>query len=215
MMSVDFRFYLVTDRKLCAPRTLASVVHDAAVSGVRAVQLREKDFAPSDVVSSSTRLIGLLRPHLGKLFVNVSTVEDDTLSILAASPGIDGFHVPDDPELLVHIRRKFPQHLIGASTHSVAAAKAAAETGANFLTFGPVFATPGKMKSDPPHGLAALSEASAAVKVPVFAIGGVTAERAKECIDAGAHGVAVIRAVMEATSARRAVREFADVMGTL
>ncbi|HET6350169.1 MAG TPA: thiamine phosphate synthase, partial [Candidatus Krumholzibacteria bacterium] len=109
---IDFRFYLVTDRTLCAPRSLASVVHDACVSGVRAVQLREKDFSASDVVSSTTRLVGLLHPQGAKLFVNVATVEDDTLSIIAASPGVDGFHVPDDPDLLAHIRRTFPDHLI-------------------------------------------------------------------------------------------------------
>ena len=213
---IDFRFYLVTDRTLCAPRTLASVVHDACVSGVRAVQLREKDFSAPDVVTSTTRLVGLMHPQQAKLFVNVATVEDDTLSLIAASPGVDGFHVPDDPDLLAHIRRSFPQHLIGASTHSVDGARAAADGGANFVTFGPVFATSSRAKSEKrPQGLDALSKACAGATVPVFAIGGITADRAKECLDAGAHGVAVIRAVMSATSARRAVREFADAMGSL
>jgi thiamine-phosphate pyrophosphorylase len=211
---IDFRFYLVTDRTLCAPRTLASVVHDACVSGVRAVQLREKDFSATDVVSSATRLVGLMHPQQAKLFVNVATVEDDTLSLIAASPGIDGFHVPDDPVLLSHIRRTFPKHMIGASTHSIDGVRAASEAGADFLTFGPVFGTPGK-KSQPAQGLAALTPACAATTLPIFAIGGITADHAKECLDAGAHGVAVIRAVMSASSARRAVREFADVMGSL
>ena len=211
---IDFRFYLVTDRTLCAPRTLASVVHDACVSGVRAVQLREKDFPTNDVVTSATRLTGLLHAHGGKLFVNVATVEDDTLALIAASPGIDGFHVPDDPELLAHIRRTFPKHLIGASTHTVGGVRNATEAGADFLTFGPVYFTPGKKKSDV-QGVETLRAACAATKLPVFAIGGITAEHARECLDAGAHGVAVIRAVMEASSPRRAVREFAEVMGTL
>jgi thiamine-phosphate pyrophosphorylase len=211
---IDFRFYLVTDRTLCAPRTLASVVHDACVSGVRAVQLREKDFSATDVVSSATRLVGLMHPQQAKLFVNVATVEDDTLSLIAASPGIDGFHVPDDPVLLSHIRRTFPKHLIGASTHSIDGVRAASEAGADFLTFGPVFGTPGK-KSQPTQGLAALKPVCAATTLPIFAIGGITADHAMECLDVGAHGVAVIRAVMSASSARRAVREFADVMGAL
>lgn len=209
---IDFRFYLVTDRTLCAPKTLASVVHDACVCGVRAVQLREKDFAASDVVSSATRLVGLMHPQQAKLFVNVATVEDDTLALIAASPGVDGFHVPDDPDLLVHIRRSFPHHLIGASTHSPDGVRAAADAGADFVTFGSVFSS---AKSERSQGLAELSKACAAAQIPVFAIGGITHERAKECLDAGAHGVAVIRAVMAATSARRAVREFAEVMGTL
>ncbi|HEX6791137.1 MAG TPA: thiamine phosphate synthase [Candidatus Krumholzibacteria bacterium] len=209
---IDFRFYLVTDRTLCAPRTLASVVHDACVSGVRAVQLREKDFSAPDVVSSTTRLVGLLHPQQAKLFVNVATVEDDTLGIIAASPGVDGFHVPDDPALLAHIRRMFPKHLVGASTHSADSVRAAAEAGADFVTFGPVFGTGAKTKA---QGIDKLSAACVAAKIPVFAIGGITADRAKECLDAGAHGVAAIRAIMTATSARRAVREFADAMGEL
>jgi thiamine-phosphate pyrophosphorylase len=211
-MAVDFRFYLVTDRKACAPRTLASVVHDACVSGVRAVQLREKDFPANDVVSSTTRLAGLLEPHLGKLFVNVATVEDDTLSLVAVSPGVAGFHVPDDLELLQHIRHIFPKHLIGASTHTIDGARAAAEAGADFLTFGPVFSAPGKTKT---RGIDSLTKACAALRTPIFAIGGITPDRAKECLDAGAHGIAVVRAVMAASSARRAVREFAEMMGTL
>jgi thiamine-phosphate pyrophosphorylase len=211
---IDFRFYLVTDRKLCAPRTLASVVHDACVNGVRAVQLREKDFPTNDVVTSTTRLTGLLHAQGAKLLVNVETVEDDTLQLIAVSPGVDGFHVPDDPELLVHIRRTFPKHMIGASTHTIDGVRMASDAGADFLTFGPVYFTPGKKKSDV-QGIARLSEACAATTLPIFAIGGIKAQNARACMDAGAYGVAVVRAVMEATSARRAVAEFAEVMGTL
>ena len=212
---IDFRFYLVTDRHQCVSRTLASAVHDACVMGVRAVQLREKDYSASDVVSSATRLLDVMRPKQARLFVNVATVEDDTLALLTGSPGVDGFHVPDDPELLVHIRRLFPKHLIGASTHSPDGVRAAAAVGADFVTFGPIFPMPGKAKSAPAQGLDALTAACGAAKIPVFAIGGITADRAKECLDAGAHGVAVISAVMSATSVRTAVRAFADVMGTL
>jgi thiamine-phosphate pyrophosphorylase len=212
---IDFRFYLVTDRHQCVGRTLASAVHDACVMGVRAVQLREKDYSASDVVSSATRLLDVMRPKEARLFVNVATVEDDTLSLLTGSPGVDGFHVPDDPELLVHIRRLFPKHLIGASVHSPDGVRAAAEAEADFVTFGPVFPTAGKEKSTRAQGLDALETACAAANIPVFAIGGITPERAKECLDAGAHGVAVISAVMAATSVRSAVRAFADAMGTL
>jgi thiamine-phosphate pyrophosphorylase len=211
---IDFRFYLVTDRTRCAPKSLASVVHDACVSGVRAVQLREKDLSETDLVSAATRLVGSLRPHGAKLFVNVSPfVDRDTAGLLAASPGVDGFHIPDDPALLSDFRAQFPKLLIGASTHSLESVRTAAAGGANFLTFGPVFETNKKAR---PQGLEALGEAcKAAAKIPVFAIGGVTAENAKQCVDAGAHGVAVVGAVMEASSVRSAVRAFAEAMGTL
>jgi thiamine-phosphate pyrophosphorylase len=211
---IDFRFYLVTDRSRCAPRSLASVVHDACVSGVRAVQLREKDLSEPDLIGAATRLSSVMRPRGAKLFVNVSPfVDRDTAAILAASPGVDGFHVPDDADLLVEFRALFPKLLIGASTHTLDGVRNAASKGADFLTFGPIFATASKQNR--PQGLDALGNACRAVSVPVFAIGGVTAERARECLDAGAHGVAVVGAVMEANSARSAVRAFAESMGAL
>jgi thiamine-phosphate pyrophosphorylase len=99
--------------------------------------------------------------------------------------------------------------------HSPDGVRAAAEAEADFVTFGPVFPMMGKEKSTRAQGLDALEAACAAASIPVFAVGGVTADRAQECLDAGAHGVAVISAVMAASSVRTAVRAFADVMGTL
>jgi thiamine-phosphate pyrophosphorylase len=210
---IDFRFYLVTDRKQCAPRTLASVVHDACANGVRAVQLREKDLSETDLVSAATRLAGLLHPRRAKLMVNVSRfVDRDTAGLLAASPGVDGFHVPDERDLLVEFRELFPKVLIGASTHSPDGVRFAFDTGADFVTFGPVYETSQKGR---PQGIDALRAACEAAAGPVFAIGGVTPERARECLDAGAHGVAVVSAVMAASSARAAVRAFAESMGSL
>ncbi len=210
---IDFRFYLVTDRTRCAPRSLASVVHDACVSGARAVQLREKDLSETDLVSAATRLSRALKPRGAKLFVNVSPfVDRDTAGLLAASPGVDGFHVPDDPSLLAEFRALFPKLLIGASTHTVDGVRAASDAGADYVTFGAVFETAKRARA---QGLDVLRDACAAVKTPVFAIGGITPDRARDCLDAGAHGVAVVGAVMEATSARAAVRAFAEAMGTL
>jgi thiamine-phosphate pyrophosphorylase len=211
---IDFRFYLVTDRTRCAPRSLASVVHDASVAGVRAVQLREKDFSETDLVGAATRLVGLLHPRGAKLLINVSPfVDRDTAALLAASPGVDGFHVPDDPPLWAEFREQFPRLLIGASTHAIDGVRAAVAAGADFVTLGPVFETPSKRGR--PHGIDVLREACTATSVPVFAIGGIDPERARECLDAGAHGVAVVGAVMKATSVRNVVRAFAESMGGL
>lgn len=213
---IDFRFYLVTDRTQCAPRSLASVVHDACVTGVRAVQLREKDLSETDLITSATRLLDVMRPKQAKLLVNVGRfVDDDTAQLLAASPGVDGFHVPDDMPLLKGFRALFPSLLIGASAHSPEGVRAAAGAGADFVCFGPVFATPAKKKFGAPQGLDTLGAACAAAGVPVFAIGGVTPDNARACLDAGAHGVAAVGAIMTATSVRRAVGRFQEAMGEL
>jgi thiamine-phosphate pyrophosphorylase len=90
------------------------------------------------------------------------------------------------------------EFLIGASCHSVEAVRAAERDGADYVIFGPVFSTPSKEKFGAPQGINRLAEASKAVRIPVLGIGGITPENARECLDAGAAGVAAIRMFSEA-----------------
>ena len=93
--------------------------------------------------------------------------------------------------------------LLGRSAATVAEAVA---TDADYLGVGPVWETPSKPDAEPPIGLAALAAICAAVDVPVVAIGGIDASNAAACIEAGAAGVAVIRAAADA-ALRKAVDE--------
>jgi thiamine-phosphate pyrophosphorylase len=86
-----------------------------------------------------------------------------------------------------------PDFLIGVSCHSLEAARAAARGGADYVFFGPVFATPSKAAFGPPQGIERLREVCASVEIPVLAIGGVNLENARACITAGASGIAAIR----------------------
>jgi thiamine-phosphate pyrophosphorylase len=81
------------------------------------------------------------------------------------------------------------------------AARAAERGGANYIFFGPVFATPSKAAFGPPQGVKRLREVCAAVEIPVLAIGGINLENARACIDAGAAGVAAIRLFQDASDA--------------
>jgi len=83
--------------------------------------------------------------------------------------------------------------LVGASCHSLEGAIDAAEAGADYLFFGPVFETPSKVSYGPPQGLAKLGQVCSAVSIPVIAIGGITVENATACRKAGAGGIAAIR----------------------
>ena len=83
--------------------------------------------------------------------------------------------------------------LLGASCHSLEAAVEADRAGADYIFFGPVFATPSKAAFGPPQGLDPLAEVCQSVRIPVLAIGGVTLETAAACLAAGASGLAAIR----------------------
>ncbi len=213
---IDFRLYLITDRKRCAPRSLRSVVRTACDAGVRAVQLREKDLSPEALEEYADRLREITGESGARLFVNCSAALDTTEEIfLAASTGADGFHFPDSTPFPQELRRRLPRLLVGVSAHSVGRAVTAAAQGADFITFGPVFVTISKKMTGTPRGLDSLSRACAAVGIPVFAVGGVTAENAPACITAGAHGVAVIGSIMDAPDIAAAVTGFERALGSL
>jgi thiamine-phosphate pyrophosphorylase len=99
--------------------------------------------------------------------------------------------------------------LVGESVHAV---DAAAASRADFLVFGPIFDTPSKRAYGAPQGTAILRAAVAGAAVPVLAIGGVDPSNVEAVRAAGAHGVAVIRAVLAATDPAAAVRALAAAM---
>jgi thiamine-phosphate pyrophosphorylase len=85
------------------------------------------------------------------------------------------------------------EFLAGVSCHSLSSAQAAADAGADYIFFGPVFPTPSKRIFGPAQGLERLGEVCRAVSIPVLAIGGINAENAAHCLAAGASGIAAIR----------------------
>jgi len=104
-------------------------------------------------------------------------------------------------------RRAAPALAVGASVHSLAEARAAAEEGANWLVAGHVFAT-ATHPGEEGRGLPFVRAAAAAVEVPVVAIGGVKPEHCKELRQAGAYGLAVIRGIWDAANAERAASDY-------
>jgi thiamine-phosphate pyrophosphorylase len=91
--------------------------------------------------------------------------------------------------------------LIGVSCHSLESAREAERGGADYVFFGPVFDTPSKAAFGPPQGIERLREVCASVEIPVLAIGGVNLGNARQCVAAGAAGIAAIRLFQDAKNA--------------
>jgi thiamine-phosphate pyrophosphorylase len=203
---LGFSLCLVTDRSLVAG-TLEEAVETCLGAGLKAVQLREKDLAARDLLSMASVLRESTRRHGARLFVN------DRADVALAA-GADGVQRAGTSLPVSALRAISPPgFLIGASVHSPAEARAAEPEGADFLLFGPVYDTPSKREYGPPQGLSALERVASAVRLPVFAVGGVTPARVAEVVRAGASGVAVIAAILGIARPADAVKAFLDALG--
>lgn len=166
----------------------------AVAAGATVVQLRVKDASTERLVEAGAGFGGL-----DATFV----VNDDVAAALALRA--DGVHLGRGDGGAEEARGA--GLLLGLSAASVGEALAAARAGADYIGAGPVWATPSKPDADAPVGLDGLRRICEAVAAPVIAIGGVDASNAAACVEAGAEGVAVIRAVRELGAVRAAVDE--------
>jgi thiamine-phosphate pyrophosphorylase len=153
----------------------------AVEGGATVVQLRLKGATSDEIVERGTPF-----RTLGVCFV----VNDDVNAAIAL--GADGVHLGQhDPGGELAMAAGL---LIGRSVTTSAQAMEAEAEGATYVGAGPVWETPSKTDAEPAIGLDGLSAIAASVSIPVVAIGGIDASNARACIEAGADGVAVIRA---------------------
>lgn len=186
------RLIVATDRRLAATRDIVQVVRDALRAGCPAVQLREKELPPRDVLPLARTVRQVTHDAGVLLLVN------DRLDV-ALAVGADGVHLGPDDLPVAHARELAPpSFLIGYSASTVRRARSAIASGADYIGCGPVFPTTTKPDAGSTIGVAQLARIAAAVDAPVVAIGGITPDYAPAAIHAGAAGVAVISAVMKA-----------------
>jgi thiamine-phosphate pyrophosphorylase len=199
---IGFRLYLITDRRVVKIGDLLSACEaalSAAPPGTVAVQLREKDLPARELYELAVRLREICTSAGAMLIVN------DRVDVAIAA-GADGVHLPFD-SIGVSMARKLlgPERLIGVSSHSPPDVAGAAREGADFAVFGPVFDPLSKPATGPAWGVSGLNAACAAGAIPVFALGGMTIERARELFastdpTARPAGVASVGAIFAADS---------------
>ena len=206
MPPVDFRLLLVTDRTQAGGRSLPSLIRQAVSAGLPAVQLRERDLSTRELLPLVQEIQSITMPHAVPLIVN------DRVDLMTAL-NLDGVHLRSDSLPPPPVRHLIgTRRLIGVSTHSVDDVRRANQGGADYVVFGPIFETPSKRSYGPPLGLDLLADVCLRSSIPVLAIGGITCERVRDVRRAGAHGVAVIGALLTRHDIGEAVREFRDAL---
>jgi thiamine-phosphate pyrophosphorylase len=198
---------LVTDRRLCQALSLEEAVVEAVEGGANLVQLREKDLPAAELLALAEKLRAVTRDRA--LFL-----VNDRLDVALACSA-DGVHLPERG-LPVAVARRLAgeRFIVGRSAHSVAEAVRAQAEGAEYVQVGTIFASRSH-PDQPVAGLGLLEAVAAAVRIPILAVGGVTAANVGEAMAAGASGAAVISAILATPSPREAARGLAQAMAAV
>ena len=200
---IDFRLYLITDRKLFTNHySLFTGIEETLKGGVKAVQLREKDLGIRELLEMAYKMRDITKKYKAKLFIN------DRVDI-ALAVGADGVHLGQSSMPPSAVRKIVKDKLmIGVSTHGIKEAREAEKSGADFITLGPIYKTPSKMKYGKPVGIEMLRNVKSDVSIPVFAIGGIKEDNVKEVMGAGADGIALIRGILGAVDIKSAAKNY-------
>lgn len=200
----DYSIYLVTDDGCLQGRALLDCVREALEGGVTLVQYRAKTASSAEMYNEALQLKALCDSFKVPLIIN------DRLDI-AIAVGAAGVHLGQD-DLPCAAARKIlgEDYIIGVSAHNPAEAKAALQSGADYLGCGAVFGTATKadVKKLGTEGLTAICREKG---LPVVGIGGVTADNYREVRAAGADGAAIVSGILAQPDIRATVRAIARV----
>ena len=159
--------------------------------GVDLIQLRGKDQSIEELVELAAELHELTARSFTPLIVN------DHAEVASKVP-VEGVHVGQDDDSIEVVRRKAGRPVVvGKSTHSLGQARAAQREGADYIGFGPIFATPTKPDYRP-IGLKEINRVHLDVTVPIFSIGGIKIDNLEQVIAAGAYRVAIVSGLLKA-----------------
>jgi thiamine-phosphate pyrophosphorylase len=189
----DCRLYGILDLGYVERSDAGRMVEQMIEGGVDLIQLRGKTRSIDELANLAAELHELTAKFSTPLIVN-------DYAEIAARVSVEGVHVGQDDDSIETARHKARRDiLVGKSTHSLQQAQSAQREGADYIGFGPIFATPTK-PDYAPIGLAGIQRVHAEVSVPIFCIGGINIDNLQSVIDAGAKRVVMVSALLKAHS---------------
>lgn len=195
----DARLYGIVDLGYVTSEKVEHMTAQLCSGGVDVLQLRAKKLAAGQIERLARLMLPITREHGVPLVIN------DHLEV-AAAVGSEGVHVGQDDDAVAKARAVVGSTcFVGKSTHSLAQAVAAQKEGADYIGFGPLYAT-GTKPDYVPIGLQDIAEVHRRVTLPIFCIGGVNAARLDDIIAAGAQRVVVVSAFLLAADVSGEVR---------
>lgn len=201
-----FNLYVITERHLCYPTPLHTVISDIIQVGVKAIQLREKDLDSKELYKLAFPISELCRENNVNLYINTNIQ-------VAIDIGAVGVHLPDIDASIEELMNPLNTELeVGCSIHDIYSAKRRETEGADFLTYSPIYSVLNKPESGDGVGIDSLCDLVGKVSVPVYALGGITPSKVKDCINVGAAGVAVMSGIMAPTLSAKRASEYLDVL---
>src|SRR5437773_10643130 len=196
----ECRLYGIIDLSYTARSDVARVAEPMVEGGVDLIQLRGKARSVDELVNLAAELHPLTTKSSTPLIVN------DHAEVASKVP-VEGVHVGQDDDSIEVVRRKAGRDVVvGKSTHSLDQARAAQREGADYIGFGPIFATPTKPDYEP-IGLKDIKQAHLDVNLPIFCIGGIKVDNLGQVIAAGARRVAMVSGLLKASDIAAYARE--------
>ena len=203
------RLYAIVDAVYVRDAPISSVAEALLSAGIKLIQYRDKQASSRELYERSQQLLECARRAEGMLIVNDRA---DVARVVDA----DGVHVGQE-DLPIDLARRVVGEgkWVGCSTHNLEQVLIADKSSADYIGFGPIFATRSKDRPDPVVGLQGLQEARRATSKPLVAIGGITRANARAVIEAGADSIAVIQDLLQAPDVSARAREFLRILSDL
>jgi len=203
------RLYGFIDTTYVDPLDPGEVVRELIAGGVDIIQVRAKEHSHVERVDLAMKIVSAAFQYGVPVIIN-----DDIEA--AFESGADGVHLGHLDWAAIHhderVDRLAAMRIVGRSTHSLEEALAAERDGADYIGVGPVFPTATKPGTRP-VGVELVREVASKVKIPFFAIGGITLDNVSQVLDAGATRIAVVSAILKTADCTEAAAAFKQKLG--